>query len=121
MKANELRIGNYVNLTKDNFKTVNLYQLEGFDIYKLDESECFDIKPIPLTEDWLFKLGFVFKDMTWTYIKLKNNIKATIVFFDCWNIKIEGDGILIEYTGYPKIHELQNMFSIIGEELTINS
>lgn len=58
MNANELMIGNYVFLTKDNFKTKNVYELSSFDIYKVDESNCQDIKPIPLTEKWLLDFGF---------------------------------------------------------------
>lgn len=58
LKATELRIGNFVLLTKDDFKTTKVYELSGVDIYKVDESDCADIRPIPLTEDWLIKFGF---------------------------------------------------------------
>ncbi len=114
MKASELRIGNLINLTKDNFTTFKIYQLDAFDIYKLSESECVDIRPIPLTEEWLIKFGFkdegATKDLLFDYETcLERNGK---------NLYIAGYGAIyrkkIEY-----IHQLQNIyFALTEEELT---
>jgi hypothetical protein len=65
MKANELRIGNWVNskpygdykivaltIFKDN---TNFFQSEE---YYPKSSRIEDLKPIPLTEEWLTRLGF---------------------------------------------------------------
>lgn len=55
MKANELRIGNYVNSSIEEIgilrvSTINNTYINGCDIKFLH--------PIPLTEEWLIKLGF---------------------------------------------------------------
>ena len=59
MKATELRIGNFV-LTKDGITIVTDVLEFGINI----NHDCWiydiqDIKPIPLTEEWLVKMGFV--------------------------------------------------------------
>jgi hypothetical protein len=59
MKANELRIGNYVY---DTLGKVNKIDLEAI-TYVVKEPHN-QVKPIPLTEEWLLKFGFE-KD-TWT-------------------------------------------------------
>ena len=60
MKANELRIGNWIVLVKEDIKQTRDYQLDAYDIYKASEfgdiTEC--LLPIPLTEEWLIKFGF---------------------------------------------------------------
>ena len=60
--ANELRIGNWVRLFKgvdDNGDVWKDYEISGgFDLYKLDENDCADIKPIPLDESWLIRAAF---------------------------------------------------------------
>jgi len=105
MKANELRIGNLVLLTKDDFKTTKEYRLDGIDIYKLDESECIDIKPIPLTEEWKEKIKdnkFLFIDSQ-GFVIFKNEYIYSFVFED-----------------YPFIHQFQNLyFALTNEELKI--
>ena len=107
MKANELRIGNYVLLTKDNFYTSKIYQLDGFDIYKLDESNCFDAKPIPITEEWLLKFGFE-----------KNSID---LFYSLKNFIIRHDFILCDIdirVEIKYVHQLQNLYFLLtGKEL----
>jgi hypothetical protein len=57
MKANELRIGNYVN---EWWSADKKYHVDKIDIDLLrgiieDWTEC---QPIPLTEEWLLKFGF---------------------------------------------------------------
>ena len=57
MKASDLRIGNETNFGK-------VYCIEDDIFYVRDsegdsyKSEWADIEPIPLTEEWLLKLGF---------------------------------------------------------------
>ena len=62
MEIQDLRIGNWVLLTKDEFKTTKPYKLDAFDIYKASESDCADIAPIFLTEEILLKCGFEKQD-----------------------------------------------------------
>lgn len=112
MKANELRIGNYVNHNQYSAKVTGIelnrlcvdpsvYPYIGYD----------EIKPIPLTEEWLLKFGFDFKI---DYLLQKNGF--SIVFEHKGNFLmgyLESIGIDIEY-----VHTLQNLFfALTGEEL----
>jgi len=61
MKANELRIGNYV-LAKEvfSFKKINYFEIKKVNLKDIDDCrmapKCF--KPIELTEELLLKCGF---------------------------------------------------------------
>ena len=131
MKSAELRIGNWINLTKDDFKTVKPYQLDGIDIYKLDESNCADIAPIELTEDWLKRLGF--KKFG------RNDLPRTLSYKKDW-ISVFPANSFSDFKGYgfmyykkefagsvesartviEYVHQLQNLFhSLTGSELEI--
>lgn len=129
MKSTELRIGNWINLTKDDFKTVKPYQLEGIDIYKLDESNCADIAPIELTEDWLKRFGFhkwgcddipstVSFELGILNLQYSKNVKCYGWIFE----KREPNNSL---SWYPKVeikyvHQLQNLYRCLcGKELEI--
>lgn len=118
MEVRELRIGNYVYLTKDNFETIKEYQLDAFDIYKLDENECEDIKPIPLTEEWLLKLGGI--DKGFIFFKAKRKV----IKFE-WSSRVVSTGKRYgfkssKYNNIKYVHQLQNLyFALTGEELTL--
>jgi hypothetical protein len=137
MKANELRIGNYV-IWKDEESNDAILTVTGIVLNdciwvewewengEKDYTECdFDsLKPIPITEDWLIKLGFYeydrmgeniffsmkqYNDMNWN-LHFNRNI-LTVSFKDLvWNKSFE-----IKY-----LNQLQNLyFALTGEELTI--
>ena len=120
MKASELRIGNLV--IYEGMISV-LTEITCTDVvldHPAYESEIqasvFDIKPIPLTEDWLIKFGFTKidrDDEDFTYFK-KGNIEFT---------DVSPNGIeLVWYELSPciSIHQLQNLyFALTGEELSI--
>lgn len=75
------------------------------------------VKPIPLTEEWLFKLGFV-KTMSWTFAKdlTGNNI---LVYY------LGEKGFSLGFKNYSDfkceyVHQLQNLyFALTQRELTI--
>ena len=121
MKANELRIGNYVKY---------YYQVMSIDIpeYKIEDGadiqvhENFKVfEPIPLTEEWLLKFGFNIKEAVWfskktkaVWIRLEVSIKKKrCILFDTKGINY--CDIL-----FPKsVHELQNIYFVLtGKELT---
>jgi hypothetical protein len=121
MKANELRIGNYVYLkSKD-----KIYEISsGHDIEEIsDAPENFDAKPIPLTEEWLLKFGFkkeldkslskgdiaIFLDKRFkTNLFLQENQES----FKWYSYELK-----VEY-----VHQLQNLyFTLACKELTILS
>lgn len=126
MKANELRIGNYIWLESKQKE----YQISsGHDIEEIDDAPLnFDAQPIPLTREWLLKFGFE-----------KNNQSYQVVYTINVEDEYEQDytsklylgldgqyfiGIPYElFRGKSKIqyvHQLQNLyFALTGEELTI--
>ena len=128
MKANELRIGNWVKYL-DEYKGLRPDRLgkqiliTADDINFLWEAEPEYIEPIPLTEEWLLKFGFEkhhqsFYDKTlcvqeveylWFYniYPLENSIIPLV------NMSAQATGHYIKY-----VHQLQNLyFALTGEEL----
>ena len=122
MKVEELRVGNYV-LLKKHGGYINYEISSGFDLYKLDESDCADISPIPLNEELLLRLGFKDKSTSLTDVKFSNNI-VTIYMdensFYCLDVLNQGSGIYTIFINIIHLHQLQNLyFALTGEELTI--
>jgi hypothetical protein len=123
MKANELRIGNYLQCGTSCFTTV--YEIvfdrrEGHLINgQIPESHC---KPIQLTPEILEKTGFdvrIEEHSNKWYIGI-NTITHDWLFDLVW---IHGDSCPFYKNGFHKIyflHQLQNLyFALTGEELNI--
>jgi hypothetical protein len=136
MNAQELRLG---NLVKD--RAGKVIRIDFFDfLHKaysckfgqmmfLDDEEVHPMteytdyaEPIPLTEEWLLKLGFIEKKPWFFEIKMGdyelgiNRIPLTA--------QIQSDGEFLAFlTNRTKyVHQLQNLyFAITGEELKIAS
>ena len=118
MKASELRIGNSI-MQDDDFVFVTWWRLE------LMENNKIEYKPIPLTVDWLLKLGFdkLENDIP-TYFKCFGNLieddyeYSFNIYVDSeqnYFITIFGRKIIIKH-----VHQLQNLYhALTGEELTI--
>lgn len=130
MKANELRIYNYV-LAEVGLPSLNIHCILANDI--VDISKGFvNVSPIPLTEEWLLKFGFDNIDTTNIYVKSMHKIgaeklKSLAVYIDENNYTV---AIVDYYTGvektdllhldYKYVHQLQNLyFALTGEELTV--
>jgi hypothetical protein len=107
MKANELRIGNLVYLV-DKEKIWEI--LDGHEIDECDDNPF--AQPIPLTEEWLLKLGFVSNPFQDRYEKGQLHIECAI--------KKGKTYLWIESMPHIKhVHQLQNLyFALTGEELT---
>jgi hypothetical protein len=105
IKANDCRYGNYIEY--------------GGSITKLNEKEMCHFfrfpetyKPIPLTEDWLFKFGFE-KDLNLQFYKNFKNNKTVIIDF-CFICLLGNSHVKINY-----VHELQNLyFALTKTELS---
>jgi hypothetical protein len=113
MKANELRIGNYVTAV-DNIQTVSAIMSNCEDKYIFSkEHYCgillTDLEPIPLTEEWLLKFGFEYRKDTDCYHYYNFILNKLFVMMD------------IDIHVYIKhVHQLQNLyFALTQEELTI--
>jgi hypothetical protein len=107
MKAEELRIGNFIYNDRNEIFKVNW-------ITEIIESR--QSTAIPLTEEWLLKFGFErWAIKAWAIkgwaIKGKISIyKQDGVF---WYIAHSGNEVCLEY-----VHQLQNLyFALTGEEL----
>jgi hypothetical protein len=146
MKANELRIGNFVKDRGNKVIRIDFmeYQESGYstkfgqrmflgeeEVHPMTEYTDYAI-PIEITEEWLLKFGFTNIDNTNIYVKSMHKIgaeklKSLAVYIDENNYTI---AIVDYYTGVEKtdllhldyefVHQLQNLyFALTGEELTI--
>jgi hypothetical protein len=128
MKANELRIGNYV---KYDFLAMAIfepeYQIEnGADIQVHQNHTSF--YPIPLTEEWLLKFGFKFNENkgqyeTGNHFKVYSNgidIAIRNGDFRLWWENDDDTYYNTYWTAIKHVHQLQNLFfALTEEELTI--
>ena len=108
IKANELRIGNYVKAVidiTDGFKTGDLVEITCI----CDDAN--DFEPIPLTEEWLLKFGF---EKTGSFYS-KNNLE----FYVNGNSDVRFHMDDYRHIVLNYVHQLQNLyFALTGEELT---
>ena len=116
MKATELRIGNYITteyMNKSIFKVISIHSDRIYfesvrENFKSDTIQNY-IKPIQLTEEWLFKFGFD---------KAVNGWWSSDEIFS-YRDGYFGFGV-DRYTKIQYVHELQNLyFALTGEDLTI--
>lgn len=117
----ELRIGSLVY--NENTNTVKLIYYGDFaEMYIEDTGMVKSFDPIPLTEEWLVKLGFIQSDCETDYME-----------WDKYPISIGNDGGLNDYKNQPfyyeiewdykkeikYVHQLQGLyFALTGEELS---
>ena len=106
MKANELRVGNWVNNNEED------YQITSATIAQLERGDS-EAKPIPLTEEWLIKFGFdkkFSKDKFTIIPNGKLDYEKGRTYFNAWTI-------LEHQPEY--VHQLQHLyFALTGEELS---
>jgi len=122
IQPNELRIGNYINdeqtthivVGVDNYY-IKSYWLKDTNKETLYETPINQIKPIPLTEELLFKCGFA-----------PNNGKMILGEFKI-EIFMDGSGHVFDWNGFvitvkfKYLHQLQNIFfALTNKELKIN-
>ena len=120
MKA-EFRIGNYAILKGKEIKFTTFYGLCNLEA----KPELYE--PIPLSEEWLLKFGFVqcihdktlYKYLNFIYFKLEkefNNSKD----YDYISANLRGTNAVDFMCRLYFVHQLQNLyFALTGEELTI--
>jgi hypothetical protein len=127
MKTSELRIGNLVKCKKSNDHGIyQVMALDGFNLkimlggVRMDEwNDEHQIKPIPLTTDWIKKFGFWEEyssgHETGYFSKKFVNITIAENGFYCYCGDCRRHISLTLYY----VHQLQNLFfSLTGEELT---
>jgi hypothetical protein len=120
MKANELRIGNWVYYSRQNPPINTGYYEEQFNFLRIRDIDY--LHPIPLTEEWMLKFGFECDAYT-TFSKQVSKYAYILISFDDYakttlseSVSVADHDLTIkcEY-----VHQLQNLyFSLTGEELT---
>ena len=131
MKANELRIGNMVLMNNKPYPiTFDDFAKHGLELVcdspitiHFDE-----LKPIPLTEEWLLRFGFEeHETVKCLYSKRVGNfeIHLTIEGSDLLDIELSSTNISGAYPDknlFKYVHQLQNLYyCLTGEELTIKN
>lgn len=121
MKISELRIGNYVKIDGVE-KPMKVLILDSLEVSSTP------FLPIPLTEEWLLKLGFN-KDYKngWIGIDVKNESGMTTDFVLAeplnmgeWQKYYAFVYDSYRFTKLKHVHQLQNLyFALTNEELTI--
>jgi hypothetical protein len=111
MKANEIRLGNYVY---DTLGKVNKIDLDA--ITYIIKEPLNQVKPIPLTEEWLLKFGFEKKNDY--YNRCYFSIDGMYIRKDDNEFETEVGECLYKTIYY--VHQLQNLyFALNDEELTM--
>jgi hypothetical protein len=111
MKANELRIGNYYN------QFTYIHQVNGDIISELEKAPQGQLwcKPIPLTEEWLLRMGFEKSDNYGNdeyRLDGYSYFRGSFYISDCDEC---GESVEINF-----VHELQNLyFALTKKELTM--
>jgi hypothetical protein len=131
MKANELRIGNWVYIpqTKTN-EQIGVIEENGRFLtkgYKTSYSSIECSRPIQLTEEWLKRLGFKrcgYDLLYWEHETLLKGFQLTGIN---WADADEPDYQFLNYSigdnifSIHYVHQLQNLyFALTGEELVVN-
>lgn len=137
MRAQDLRIGNWVNeygvpiqITPQHI--LGLHQIE------VAGKICIDLEPIPLTEEWLIRLGFEKRIINNTFPEYfiectpKNYKMKYFLFFRFGLYHTTPKGVCDEQGWRPElsgsvhcfhlqhVHQLMNLFyALTGEELTL--
>ena len=125
LKNNELRIGNLVKWY-DVSKVLELHSEKNkFDNVYIECEESFEwteynkLEPIPLTEEWLLKFGFLIIEINGKFEATLPNFRYNIY----WNkytdgfLFCDGETVLINFN---YVHELQNLVFVLGQrELTV--
>lgn len=135
MKASELRIGNFVFksiLTKISRVKIGdeIYKISSLNIHHLESFPKSNIfSPIPLTEEWLLKLGFYICLPNSKYTKftrtnhksrVKNWVVKTYNFSSHKGLQNNIDTFFWDKLEIKYVHQLQNLYFILnGQELEI--
>lgn len=128
MLVEELRIGNFIQH--------KIHKL-SFPVESLMKDQCFnDYRAIPLTEEWLKKLGFekttyksnhpdycdeICYELEHEEFFLQFADDFSLVIYESKETQEKELGIVPDWRIIQYVHQLQNLyFALTGEELTIN-
>lgn len=114
MKASELRIGNWFkeDILEQTYAQITAEQILDFYEDPLDDF----YKPIPLTEEWLLKFGFISMYSNYTikagdyYNSIKQDCGKWIYSYD------ESDAGCYELKEIKYVHQLQNLYFALNDK-----
>ena len=125
MRAEELRIGNWIEYNQPTKKVYTTVQESTFSV---NVEKLF--KPIPLTEEWLVRFGYRKNshghyDMGFGLMRVIKHNKNLHVYsngFRTWSNEDILGGFSWGKTRIGYVHQLQNLyFALTGEELKLKS
>ena len=125
MKANELRLGNYIQFN-DTPIANGIYSVMAIkdDLIVAENGGAAylnEVEPIPLTEEWLTRFGFELPAHTWIGDKFHLTEYGTGSKHPnggVWVVAMNKNNAIISELKY--VHSLQNLhFALTGEELTL--
>lgn len=113
MDIKELRIGNFVNLHDEQTEIDSVHFRDYYN--EIDTEE--DYSPIPLTEEWLVKLGFAEHEFNKKDFYYGNYSVTTFTGFKFWIVDSVDAPCYVEI---KYVHSLQNLyFALTGEDLVV--
>ena len=118
MKSTELRIGNWVTSPEGIGQVTCLQDREVLEVSEIGHI-IEDCKPIPLTEEWLLKLGLKHEKFDWNNEPPNKDVSVGYNGNDFINneMTFKYKTVLFKIT---HVHQLQNLyFALTGKELTI--
>jgi hypothetical protein len=122
MKANELRIGNWVNEFRNVERKLFKHQITNADDIKCFEDKWVHYEPIPLTEEWLLSFNInELKEQDVYRVNYVDYHKKNNTFNYCLGYYFNEEGYIENiFKKIKYVHQLQNLyFALTGEELTI--
>lgn len=114
MEANELRIGNYV-MWQNTLIHIETHNLFNRTLQKINEDRC---NPVPLTEEWLLKFGFISDEITFELNGfMLGQYKDNHFYY------LPTNQINLRHKNQIKyVHQLQNLyFALSGKEIILNN
>jgi hypothetical protein len=137
IKANDLRVGNKVYYNTG--ESIEVHTIDSVDIKLAEQYNLLfnaNHSPIPLTEEWLIKMGFSLYSSEGRYlitpnneiellITLESDNENTYCYIDIYQHidKEDDEGAEIVFLTKENyyLHQLQNLYyALTNEELTIN-
>jgi hypothetical protein len=122
IKINELRIGNLISDLSDRTGFVKSLAWNKVAVkleFSTINTDCDGVKPIPLTEEWLLKFGFVQQqDVNKDFIN--RTVRICLCVDDVWRCVTFIPEELMDEPKIQHVHQLQNLYwCLTGEELTM--
>ena len=132
MEAKDLRIDNWVEFLGEEMQLMGLTKHNGknetarhyAEFKGLVPIKLMHVRPIPLTEEWLLKFGWIFNIETDTYERYPNGDARMHLTYRGVNCSFDMLNYVLKSTicnSIKHVHQLQNLYhALTGEELKTN-